>query len=276
MWRISTIVFLLFVLLFVGFMVFFIISYEHVRYPRSHFTDIESKDVDKWLPAVFERKTQDEMVEFIRRLDKAFEKHNIQYFLSCGSMIGIARHGGPIPWDNDIDLFILGNTWEEVQAALSDEDEERGTFRTTVDWVGWIVQTLTGGQLRDVSYEDLGTHADVIFAEVKDGWVQPKSAVYRWLFEGDRYEEEYVFPLERKYHFGDVLTYTPRDMKSCLDKGYKNWDTEVYLQIYHSALNKGFWSHYEPTLRFKWDDLAKRETELKTGQKQEARMLEDE
>ena len=35
-----------------------------------------------------------------------FEKHDIHWFIACGSAIGAVRHKGIIPWDDDIDLYM--------------------------------------------------------------------------------------------------------------------------------------------------------------------------
>ena len=47
------------------------------------------------------QKTQ---LNLLKAFVKVCEKHNLKYFLVCGTCLGAARHQGFIPWDDDIDV----------------------------------------------------------------------------------------------------------------------------------------------------------------------------
>ena len=55
--------------------------------------------------------TQEELKEvqlqIMDYVDYFCRTNNINYTLACGSLIGAIRHGGFIPWDDDIDIHIL-------------------------------------------------------------------------------------------------------------------------------------------------------------------------
>lgn len=67
------------------------------------------------------RKAQLRMLEILVEVDKICRRHNITYWLSCGSMLGAVRHKGFIPWDDDLDIELLKPDYDKLLKILQDE-----------------------------------------------------------------------------------------------------------------------------------------------------------
>lgn len=53
------------------------------------------------------RKQQLRMLEILLYIDKVCKEHGIRYWLSSGTLLGAVRHGGFIPWDDDLDIEMM-------------------------------------------------------------------------------------------------------------------------------------------------------------------------
>lgn len=51
-------------------------------------------------------KLQDKILEIMVYIDEFCRENNITYYLMGGSALGAVRHGGFIPWDDDLDIFM--------------------------------------------------------------------------------------------------------------------------------------------------------------------------
>ena len=64
-------------------------------------------------------RTQAVLLELLKMFDKVCSDNNIEYFLAGGSCLGAVRHGGFLPWDDDIDLYMKASEWEAKKAILA-------------------------------------------------------------------------------------------------------------------------------------------------------------
>lgn len=94
-------------------------------------------------------------------------EHDIKYSLACGTMLGCVRHKGYIPWDDDIDIYMLRKDYNKLIESFPDVYEGRYKFVTLERDPKW---NRPGGKAFDVSTLlkeqtsepfDLGVNIDV-------------------------------------------------------------------------------------------------------------------
>lgn len=61
---------------------------------------------------------KNELCEMLRVLDEYLTRNHIRYSIMSGTMLGAVRHGGFIPWDDDIDVGILREDYDRLVKIL--------------------------------------------------------------------------------------------------------------------------------------------------------------
>lgn len=92
------------------------------------------------------RKAQLCMLNILIEVDKICRKHKIEYFLDSGTLLGAVRHGGFIPWDDDLDIAIRSEDLPRLRKALQKELPDNLSYQDkTTDWNYF----MTIGKVRD-------------------------------------------------------------------------------------------------------------------------------
>lgn len=73
---------------------------------------------------------QESILGVALKLDEICKKNEIQYFIMGGTALGAVRHGGFIPWDDDIDVFMTPSEFDKFRAALQKEEDEEYFIET--------------------------------------------------------------------------------------------------------------------------------------------------
>ncbi|EXY98301.1 licD family protein, partial [Bacteroides fragilis str. 3998 T(B) 4] len=77
------------------------------------------------------RKQQERMFEMLCVIDDICVKNEINYWLSGGTLLGAVRHGGFIPWDDDLDIQLMKDDYNKLLGLLKTELPEQYQLQTS-------------------------------------------------------------------------------------------------------------------------------------------------
>ena len=66
---------------------------------------------------------QDKILEIMVDIDEFCSNNNINYCLMGGSALGAKRHGGFIPWDDDLDIFMTPDNYEKFRDCFNEKGD---------------------------------------------------------------------------------------------------------------------------------------------------------
>lgn len=67
-------------------------------------------------------------LEILEDIDKVCKKYNLQYFAEWGTLLGAIRHGGFVPWDDDMDICMKRKDYDIFTKVAPKEMSEWYAF----------------------------------------------------------------------------------------------------------------------------------------------------
>ena len=71
------------------------------------------------------REVQNKILETMKFIDKVCRDNQIEYFIMGGTALGAIRHGGFIPWDDDLDIFMTPQNYEKFYEIFKKIQSEK-------------------------------------------------------------------------------------------------------------------------------------------------------
>ena len=53
------------------------------------------------------------LLQLFREVDAICKKHDLRYVMAGGTLIGVLRNEGFIPWDDDVDIYMPKSDWDK-------------------------------------------------------------------------------------------------------------------------------------------------------------------
>ena len=68
--------------------------------------------------------TQQISLNVLKKVIEVCEKLNLTYWITYGTLLGAIRHGGFIPWDDDLDIAMKADEYEILVQYINDNPDE--------------------------------------------------------------------------------------------------------------------------------------------------------
>lgn len=70
------------------------------------------------------KEVQNKILDVMKYIDKICRENGITYFIMGGTALGAVRHGGFIPWDDDLDIFMTPDQYRRFKTVFEENKSD--------------------------------------------------------------------------------------------------------------------------------------------------------
>lgn len=184
-------------------------------------------------------------IEILAYIDKVCRENDINYSIFYGSLIGVERHRGYIPWDDDLDIVLLRPEYERLLELLAKQQDFLLLSPKTTKNYRYVYSKLVDPYTLAISRQYYNSESDNlgVFVDIfpLDGF--PSSLEEREKFGNlcEKYRSNMMFTLNNSYAVS--RSWWKAHMKRFLyypkyKKILKQGDSEYWRNKYESLATK--------------------------------------
>ena len=103
------------------------------------------------------RDVQMKILEVMKYIDRVCRENNIVYYIMGGTALGAIRHGGFIPWDDDLDIFMTPTEYTKFKKMMEAENNQKfmlQEWRTTPSYLEYAKVRMNGTTFIEESFKN--------------------------------------------------------------------------------------------------------------------------
>ena len=164
------------------------------------------------------------LTNMLKTVDKICRKHNIKYWCGAGTLLGVVRHNGWIPFDGDIDIGMTIDEYDKFKKVINKElpkeyvfeDKPKNKPCSKIRHLFSHYKYTSGTPNYD---EDNGLQIDIFLykEDLENNNILKRTAGIPW-----KWDKKDIFPLKEDY-FEDIKVYIPNNSDLYLKTQYKNY-----------------------------------------------------
>lgn len=100
---------------------------------------------------------QNKILYVMKFIDKLCRDNGIVYYIMGGTALGAVRHGGFIPWDDDLDIFMTPSEYEKFKTVFVAENSGKfilQEWKTTPDYLEYAKVRMNGTTFIEEQFKD--------------------------------------------------------------------------------------------------------------------------
>ncbi len=138
------------------------------------------------------RNVQNKILETMKYIDKLCRENGIVYYIMGGTALGAVRHGGFIPWDDDLDIFMTPSEYAKFKEIFLKQKSDLFVlqeWKTTPDYLEYAKVRMNGTTFIEKQFIDRKDMHHGIYVDIMILHKVPKN---RFLQKVIYYESKFV------------------------------------------------------------------------------------